>query len=306
MSRTGPRRAVFDESETPPPPPVEAPRATQGRRAGIGVSRETSTELKRPAKTRIIVVANQKGGVGKTTTSVNLAVALAQGGQRVLVVDVDPQGNASTALGAEHEEGVPGTYEVIVDRAKIADHVQRCEEADSLMVLPATIDLAGAEIQLVSLSARETRLQRALDEYLKDHPTDYVILDCPPSLGLLTLNALVAAREILIPIQCEYYALEGVSQLMRTINVVAGDLNPELELRTVVLTMYDARTNLSQQVASEVRRHFPRETLNAVIPRSVRISEAPSYGSSVLAYDPRSIGAKAYRAAAAEMTQQEW
>ena len=257
--------------------------------------------MARPSKTRIFVVANQKGGVGKTTTSVNLAAGLALGGLSVLVVDLDPQGNASTALGVEHSPGTPGTYEVLIGGSAIADHVVPSTEAPRLQVLPASIDLAGAEIELVSVVARENRLLRALRAYLAEHPTDYVFIDCPPSLGLLTLNALVAATEILIPIQCEYYALEGVSQLMRTINLVTGELNQDLKLTTVVLTMFDARTRLAAQVAQEVRTHFAAETLPTVIPRSVRISEAPSYGQTVLTYHPDSAGAVSYLKAAQEI-----
>ena len=259
--------------------------------------------LPAPTQTRVFVVANQKGGVGKTTTSVNLAAALALGGLSVLVIDLDPQGNASTALGVEHSPGTPGTYEVLIGGAAMADHVVASTEAPGLQVLPASIDLAGAEIELVSVVARENRLLRALRAYLAEHRTDYVFFDCPPSLGLLTLNALVAATEILIPIQCEYYALEGVSQLMRTINLVKGELNPRLEVSTVLLTMFDARTRLAAQVAQEVRVHFAEETLPTVIPRSVRISEAPSYGQTVLTYHPDSAGAVSYLKAAQELAR---
>lgn len=256
--------------------------------------------------TRILAVANQKGGVGKTTSVVNLAVALARAGHEVLVVDLDPQGNASTALDLEHREGTPGAYEVLVEGRPIADVVRPAKEADGLWGVPATIDLAGAEIELVSLVAREARLRRAIEAYLPVHaeahrPVDYVLLDCPPSLGLLTLNALVAARELLLPIQCEYYALEGVSQLLRTVELVRTHLNPELKVGAVLLTMYDGRTRLSAQVAEEVREHFGPLVLPTLIPRSVRVSEAPSFGQSVLAYDATSSGALSYQQAAEEL-----
>ena len=293
MRAKGPRRAKFDIEEVPALPTLEPD--------SDHVSRETSLRLPAPDHCRIFVVANQKGGVGKTTSTVNLAAGLALGGLSVLVIDLDPQGNASTALGVEHNVGTPGSYEVVIGGDAIADHVVESTEAPGLSVLPATIDLAGAEIELVSMVARENRLLRALNAYLDDHPTDYVFLDCPPSLGLLTLNALVAANEILIPIQCEYYALEGVSQLVRTINLVKGELNHRLQLSTVLLTMYDGRTRLAAQVADEVRTHFAAETLPTVIPRSVRISEAPSYGQTVLTYHPDSAGAVSYLKAAEEI-----
>ncbi|SDT42930.1 chromosome segregation ATPase [Friedmanniella luteola] len=291
----GPRRAKFDEAEEGLPPVAEP------SPAGVPRGTRAVASLPAPAAPRVFVVANQKGGVGKTTTSVNLAAALALGGLSVLVIDLDPQGNASTALGVEHSPGTPGTYEVLIGGSAIAEHVVPSPEAPGLQVLPASIDLAAAEIELVSVVARENRLLRALRTYLAGHPTDYVFIDCPPSLGLLTLNALVAANEILIPIQCEYYALEGVSQLMRTINLVTGELNQDLRLTTVVLTMFDARTRLAAQVAQEVRTHFAAETLPSVIPRSVRISEAPSYGQTVLTYHPDSAGAVSYLKAAQEI-----
>lgn len=263
----------------------------------------------RPPSTRIVTVANQKGGVGKTTTTVNLAAALAQSGLNVLVLDNDPQGNASTAIGIEHHSGTPSIYEVLVDGAPMSEAVQQSPDIPNLFCLPATIDLSGAEIELVSMVARETRLRNALDTYLSwrvesgQEPIDYVFVDCPPSLGLLTVNAFVVAREVLIPIQCEYYALEGLSQLLKTIELIQAHLNPSLHVSTILLTMYDARTNLAQQVANEVRTHFPQLTLRTTVPRSVRISEAPSYGQTVMTYDPGSSGALAYLEAAREVAE---
>ncbi|NQW90114.1 ParA family protein [Curtobacterium sp. VKM Ac-2861] len=256
-----------------------------------------------PPKTRIITVSNQKGGVGKTTTTVNLAAGLAHGGARVLVIDLDPQGNASTALGVDHQAEVASIYDVIVDEAAMAGTVQRSPESDTLWCVPATIHLAGAEIELVSLVAREQRLRTALDLYLQslDEPYHYVFIDCPPSLGLLTINAFVAAQEVLIPIQCEYYALEGLSQLLRNIELIERHLNPNLRVSTILLTMYDGRTNLANQVANDVREHFGDQVLKAMIPRSVRVSEAPSYGQSVVAYDVNSTGSLSYLEAAAEI-----
>jgi chromosome partitioning protein len=263
----------------------------------------------RPPQTRIITVANQKGGVGKTTTTVNLAAALAQSGLNVLVLDNDPQGNASTALGVAHHAGTPSIYEVLVDEAPMAGAVQECPDVPNLWCVPATIDLSGAEIELVSMVARETRLRTALDAYLTgriaagQEPIDYVFVDCPPSLGLLTVNAFVVGREVLIPIQCEYYALEGLTQLLKTIQLIQAHLNPELHVSTILLTMYDSRTNLAQQVAQEVRDHFPETTLRTSVPRSVRISEAPSYGQTVITYDAGSTGALAYLEAARELAE---
>jgi chromosome partitioning protein len=269
----------------------------------------TGRKFPRPGETRVITVANQKGGVGKTTTTVNLAAALAQSGLNVLVLDNDPQGNASTALGVDHRAGTPSIYEVLVDGAAMADAVQECPDVPNLWCVPATIDLSGAEIELVSMVARETRLRIALDAYLKSRveaglePIDYVFVDCPPSLGLLTVNAFVVGREVLIPIQCEYYALEGLTQLLKTIQLIQAHLNPDLHVSTILLTMYDARTNLAQQVAQEVRDHFPETTLRTSVPRSVRISEAPSYGQTVITYDAGSTGALAYLEAARELAE---
>ncbi|WP_407653610.1 ParA family protein [Cellulomonas alba] len=266
-------------------------------------------QFPKPAHTRVITVANQKGGVGKTTTTVNLAAALAQSGLNVLVLDNDPQGNASTALGIPHHAGTPSIYEVLVEGAPLSEAVQESPDVPNLWCVPATIDLSGAEIELVSLVARETRLRNALDQYLAwrieqgQQPIDYVFVDCPPSLGLLTVNAFVVAREVLIPIQCEYYALEGLSQLLKTIQLIQAHLNRELHVSTILLTMYDARTNLAQQVAAEVRTHFPESTLRTTVPRSVRISEAPSYGQTVMTYDAGSTGALAYLEAARELAE---
>lgn len=256
--------------------------------------------------TRVISVANQKGGVGKTTSTVNIAAALAESGARVLVVDLDPQGNASTALGVDHREGVPGVYEVVTGEAPVSAVIQACPDITNLLVAPATIDLAGAEIELVSQVAREYRLSRAIDAFVAEQaeqgtPLQFVLIDCPPSLGLLTLNGLVAARELLLPIQCEYYALEGLSQLLRTVEMVRTHLNPDLEVSAILLTMYDGRTRLASQVAEEVRVHFGARVLPTVIPRAVRISEAPSFGQTILTYDPSSPGALTYREAAAQL-----
>nr|WP_319643806.1 AAA family ATPase [Gephyromycinifex aptenodytis] len=272
------------------------------RRAPQRIPMPAGAPFPRPAKTRVITIANQKGGVGKTTTAVNLAAALAVGGLRVLVIDTDPQGNASTALGIEHRAGVPSVYEVLVDDVPIAEVVQESPDIPGLYCVPATIDLAGAEIELVSFVAREMRLQRAVRAYLADDaPVDYILIDCPPSLGLLTINAFVAAQEVLIPIQCEYYALEGLSMLLRNIEMIQRHLNPDVRVSTILLTMYDARTRLSAQVADEVRSHFPESVLGATVPRSVRVSEAPSHGQTVLTYDPMCTGARAYLHAAAEV-----
>ncbi|QYH34883.1 ParA family protein [Salinibacterium sp. M195] len=256
-----------------------------------------------PPRPRVFTVANQKGGVGKTTSTVNLAAALARTGARVLVIDLDPQGNASTALGVEHRSETPSVYDVIIGDVPMADVVQKSPEFAALYCVPATIHLAGAEIELVSLVAREQRLRSALDQFLLDSPDSYhyVFIDCPPSLGLLTINAFVAAQEVLIPIQCEYYALEGLSQLLNNIKLIERHLNPKLRVSTILMTMYDSRTNLANQVVDDVREHFPNQVLTTVIPRSVRISEAPSYGQSVISYDQNSPGSLSYLEAAAEI-----
>jgi chromosome partitioning protein len=250
----------------------------------------------------VLTVANQKGGVGKTTTTVNVAAALAQSGLTILVIDLDPQGNASTALGIDHHAEVPSIYDVLVDGTPLLDVVQPCTTIEKLICAPATRDLAGAEIELVSLVARESRLQKAIAAAAETgHEFDYILIDCPPSLGLLTVNAMVAASEVFIPIQCEYYALEGLSQLLKNIDLVKRHLNPTLHVSTILLTMYDGRTRLSAQVADEVREHFPEEVLRTTVPRSVRVSEAPSFGETVMTYDPASSGALAYLEAAGEI-----
>jgi chromosome partitioning protein len=266
------------------------------------VARSGSDIWPRPSACRIVTIANQKGGVGKTTTAVNLAAGLAMHGARVLVIDLDPQGNASTALDIDHHSGVPSVYNVLVEGQPLSSIVRPVAGYPHLYCAPAAIDLAGAEIELVPLVARESRLARALGAYDAAN-LDYIFIDCPPSLGLLTVNALVAAPEVLIPIQCEYYALEGLEQLLRTVDLVRSHLNPSLSVTTILLTMYDGRTRLASQVADEVREHFGAVVLGSVIPRSVRVSEAPSYGQSVMTYDPGSTGALAYFEAARELAR---
>jgi chromosome partitioning protein len=277
--------------------------------AAVQVRHRRFGDLPRPARTRVLTVANQKGGVGKTTSTVNMAAALALQGLSVLVIDLDPQGNASTALSVEHHADVPSIYDVLIDGRPLTEVVVPVPEIEGLWCAPATLDLAGAEIELVALVAREYKLRKAVASFLGAHEAahgrlDYVLVDCPPSLGLLTLNALVCADEVLIPIQCEYYALEGLGQLMRTVGLVTEDLNPALHVSTILLTMYDARTRLAAQVADEVRSHFGDLVLRTAIPRSVRVSEAPSYGQTVMTYDPGSTGALSYLEAARELAAQ--
>ena len=273
-------------------------------------SRETSTKvvgvrrlkeaMVKPASTRIFTVANQKGGVGKTTTTVNSAAALSMGGLRVLVIDLDPQGNASTALGIEHRQSA-GVYEVLMGSAQISEVIQKVAGFPVLDCVPSNTSLANAEINLVSMVARELQLKAAIDEISANY--DYIFIDCPPSLGLLTINAFAGSKELLIPIQTEYYALEGLSQLLETYSVVKKRLNPTLNLSTIVLTMFDGRTRLSNDVAANVRSHFPNELIDIPIPRAVRVSEAPSYNQTVMTYDPLSPGAIAYMQVAREIAE---
>ena len=261
--------------------------------------------MDKPAHLRIITVANQKGGVGKTTTAVNLAAALSMGGLRVLVIDLDPQGNASTAFGVEQREN-PGIYEVLMGETTMAACAQKVRGFPSLECISSNTSLAQAEIELVPMVAREMRLKEAIAELIAvrtqaGEPLDYIFIDCPPSLGLLTINALTAAKEMLIPIQCEYYALEGLSQLLKTFELVKKRLNAELKLSTFVLTMFDGRTRLANDVANEIRKHYPNELIDVPIPRAVRVSEAPGYKQTVMTYDASSPGAIAYMSVAREL-----
>jgi chromosome partitioning protein len=301
--------AAMDSRETKPvvvpEVPADAADTPIARAARAAVVRGMSDRQPwpRPSRCRIMTIANQKGGVGKTTTAVNLAASLALHGAQVLVVDLDPQGNASTALDVDHRVGTPSVYDVLIDERPLAEVVRPAGDMPGLFCAPATIDLAGAEIELVPVVARELRLAKALRAFDTSN-LDYVLLDCPPSLGLLTLNALVAAEEVLLPIQCEYYALEGVQQLLNTAELVRVNFNPGLHVSTVLLTMYDGRTRLASDVADDVRAHFGSSVLRTIIPRSVRVSEAPSRGQSVISYDPASSGAVAYTEAARELALQ--
>jgi len=270
----------------------------------VGV-RRLKEPMVAPLKTRIFTVANQKGGVGKTTTAVNLAAALSMGGLKVLVIDLDPQGNASTAFGIDRANSA-GIYEVLINDVPMAQVVLKVAGFPHLEAIAANSDLAGAEIQLVPAVAREFRLQSALQTFLTSKQNagqrfDYVFIDCPPSLGLLTINALAAADEVLVPIQCEYYSLEGLSLLLETLSEVQKRLNPKITLTTIVLTMFDSRTRLASDVAENVKKHFPNELINIPIPRAVRVSEAPSYGQTVMTYDAASPGAIAYMGVAREI-----
>ncbi|MEH0937340.1 ParA family protein [Micromonospora psammae] len=300
-SAVDPTGPTYVSRETPTREEDDPPLAMEAMRAVQILNPSGEVSMPRPERTRVMSVANQKGGVGKTTTTVNLAVALALHGNRVLVVDLDPQGNASTGLNVPHHTGVPDVYDCLINSVPLEEVAQEVEGIPNLWCVPATIDLAGAEIELVSVVARESRLARAIAAYPGHF--DYVFIDCPPSLGLLTVNALVAAQEVLIPIQCEYYALEGLNQLINNINLVRQHLNPALEVSTILLTMYDRRTRLADAVEQDVRNHFGDKVLQAVIPRNVRVSEAPSYGQSVMTYDPGSRGATSYFEAALEIAE---
>jgi chromosome partitioning protein len=299
VSREATPRSASVSRETPAadtPIAVAAAAAVLARRVQ---ARET---LPAPSATRVMAVANQKGGVGKTTTAVNLAAGLALHGLRTLVIDLDPQGNASTAMGVEPARRSPGIYEVVLGTAELDDVLVESSDVLGLLCVPAAVGLAGAEVELVDQPRREFRLATALQRLRQS--VDYVLIDCPPSLGLLTVNALCAAREVLIPIQCEYYALEGLGQLTRNVDRVAAHLNPGLQVSTILLTMDDGRTRLAEQVVEEVRNHFGPMVLSTTVPRSVRVAEAPSYGRSVVMHDPLSRGARAYLAAAREVAVQ--
>jgi chromosome partitioning protein len=290
--REGAPGALF-ERETRTTEPVSALRPVdQG---------EDPTRTAGPVRhARIIAVANQKGGVGKSTTAVNLGACLAENGQRVLVVDLDPQGNASTGLGLDHASRGPTTYQVVVGGTDIHEAIIDTV-IPGLSAVPSTIDLAGAEIEMVSQFSREARLARALDGVAEEF--DFILLDCPPSLGLLTVNALTAAQELIVPIQCEYYALEGLGQLLRNVRLVQQNVNPTLRLTGIVMTMFDGRTKLADQVVSEVRAYFGSRVYESVIPRSVRLAEAPGYGKPITQYDSASKGAQAYRKLAQELLE---
>ncbi len=307
--------SVVEVDPSPPmedisPPVEETAGEILGRAEGAEVVEEPATGTKSDSTPegqsaasnplpRVMAVANQKGGVGKTTTSVNLGAALAELGFRVLVIDLDPQGNATTGLGIDARNFELSMYDVMMRDASMEDCIEPTS-MKNLFVAPATIALAGAEIELVPAFSRELKLKRSIESVIDDF--DYLLIDCPPSLGLITVNALAAADEVLVPIQCEYYALEGLSQLMRNVHLVASNLNPKLDISTIVLTMYDARTKLADQVAEEVRQHFGRKVCRSVIPRTVRLSEAPSFGQPITTFDPASRGAIAYRELAKEVS----
>lgn len=289
--------AMVDDEAAPTDVPQEEQVTDQEEAARSGTILDELPPMSVP---RILAVANQKGGVGKTTTAVNLGAALAELGFRVLVVDLDPQGNATTGLGINHRNVEGSIYDVIMNDASIDDCVEPTS-LRNLFVVPATIDLAGAEIELVPAFSRELKLRRALEEVRDDY--DFTLIDCPPSLGLLTVNGLAAADDVIVPIQCEYYALEGLGQLLRNVDLVSKNLNPGLAVRGIILTMYDARTRLAGEVEKEVRNHFGPRVYRTVVPRTVRISEAPSFGQPVTLFDPSSRGAIAYRELAKEVSR---
>ena len=303
-----------DADRADPPPEVEPPSpiatATQGLDPGLlDISSEAPGEpsaetvpatVARPGVVaRVIAVANQKGGVGKSTTAVSLGAALAELGYEVLVIDLDPQGNASTGMGIRHSIREVTTYEVLLAQAPIGNAIVETP-VERLSAVPSTIDLAGAEIELVSQFSREMRLTRAI-EPVREGTYDFILLDCPPSLGLLTINALASADELIVPIQCEYYALEGLGQLLRNVRLIQQNVNPKLRLSGIVMTMFDSRTKLSEQVVAEVRKYFGSRVYDTIIPRTVRLSEAPGYGQPITVYDPGSKGAVTYRALAEEV-----
>ncbi len=272
----------------------------------IGI-RRLKEPMPTPLKTRVFTVANQKGGVGKTTTAVNIAAALAMGGLKVLVIDLDPQGNACTALGIDRED-IAGMYEVLVKDLPLSQVVEKVAGFPHLECAPADVELAGAEINMVGFVSRESRLKLALEKFLAEREAsgnriDYVIIDCPPSLGLLTVNALTAAEEVMVPIQCEYYSLEGLTLLLKTLQQVQQMLNQRVRISTIVLTMFDSRTRLANDVANSVRQHFPNELIDVPIPRAVRVSEAPSFNQTVMTYDASSPGAIAYMTVAREIAR---
>jgi len=317
VTESPPEPAVEDESPAPDaasepesepvalaPEPVPTPeRVPDPAPDAIADPEAPATRAAHPASLRplprVIAIANQKGGVGKTTTTVNLGAGLAELGYRVLIVDLDPQGNATTGLGINPRNLESSVYDVLLHDVPLDDCVEPTA-VRNLFVAPATIDLAGADIELVPAFSRELRLRRAIEGL--DNAFDYTIIDCPPSLGLITVNGLAAANEVIVPIQCEYYALEGVGQLLKNVNLVTGNLNPRLEISAIVLTMYDSRTKLAEQVAQEVRAHFGDKVCRMVIPRTVRLSEAPSFGQPILTFDPTSRGAVAYRELAKEVS----
>lgn len=313
----GELHAVTSQQEVPPDPETTSPPQASGPAVVDRLPTDEQLELLRATgehlgtrnvfvqaqsttlvPPRVIAIANQKGGVGKTTTAVNLGAALAELGHRVLIIDLDPQGNATTGLGVNARNLESSVYDVILHDVAIEDCIEPTN-LRNLFVVPATIDLAGAEIELVPVLSRETRLKKALDSVLSDF--EFLLIDCPPSLGLLTINALAAASEVLVPIQCEYYALEGLGQLLSNIERVRANLNPVLSVSTIVMTMFDARTRLAEQVVEEVRAHFGERVCRTVVPRTVRLSEAPSFGQPIIVFDPMSRGATAYRELAREV-----